>query len=94
MSRCWQELPQDQYDGLKQKLLTTMTQYQGPKIVLTRICVAMSGFIIHSSPDHWRDPITDIITMFAPHVTGAAPNMRSLTLLLELLTGDTDQLIN
>jgi len=86
VSRCWAELPQDQYDGLRQKLVDTMTGYQGPKIVLTRICVAMSGFIIHSAPDHWRDPITDIINMFSPQLAGAAPNMRSLTLLLELLT--------
>ena len=63
-----------------------MTQYNGPKIVLTRICVAMSGFIIHSAPDHWGSPITDIISMFSPHLQGASPNMRSLTLLLELLT--------
>jgi len=86
VSRCWSELPADQYDGLRKKLLDTMTQYQGPKIVLTRICVAMSGFIIHSAPDHWQDPISDIINMFSPHLQGSTPNLRSLTLLLELLT--------
>ena len=48
-----------------------MLHAQGPKIVLTRICVAMSGFIIHSAPDHWRDPITDIINMFSPQVSAS-----------------------
>ena len=28
VSRCWAELPQDQYDGLRQKLVDTMTGYQ------------------------------------------------------------------
>ena len=75
VSRCWSELPADQYDGLRKKLLDTMTGYQGPKIVLTRICVAMSGFIIHSAPDHWRDPITDIISMFSPHLQGQGDSL-------------------
>ena len=48
-----------------------MTGYTGPKIVLTRICVAMSGFIIHSAPDHWPSPITDIISLFSPHLQAA-----------------------
>ena len=29
VSRCWSELPADQYDGLRKKLLDTMTGYQG-----------------------------------------------------------------
>ena len=86
VSRCWSELPVEKYPELRKKLLDTMTGYQGPKIVLTRICVAMSGFIIHSSPEHWQHPISDILNMFAPHLQGATPNMRSLTLMLELLT--------
>ena len=45
-----------------------MTEYQGPKIVLTRICVAASGLVIHSVPDHWPAPITDIIQIFQPQI--------------------------
>ena len=63
-----------------------MTAYQGPKIVLTRICVAVSGLVIHCVPGHWPEPITDLISMFQPQLTGPNPNYRSLTLLLELLT--------
>ena len=62
-----------------------MTAYQGPKIVLTRICVAVSGLVIHCVPEHWPEPITDIISMFQPQLTGPNLNYRSLTLLLELL---------
>jgi len=84
VSRCWQELPPQQYQGLRKRLLDTMTSYQGPKIVLTRICVAVSGLVIHSVPEHWPSPITDIIQLFQPQVQ--AGQLRSLTLLLELLT--------
>ena len=41
---------------------------QGPKIVLTRICVAVSGLVIHSVPDHWPQPINDLISMFQPQL--------------------------
>ena len=41
---------------------------QGPKIVLTRICVAVSGLVIHSVPEHWPQPINDLISMFQPQL--------------------------
>lgn len=86
VSRCWGELRPEQFPGLRKRLLDTMTSYQGPKIVLTRICVAVSGLVIHCVPEHWPEPITDIISMFQPQLSGPNPNFRSLTLLLELLT--------
>ena len=86
VNRCWSEFQPEQYPGLRKRLLDTMTAYQGPKIVLTRICVAVSGLVIHCVPGHWPEPITDIISMFQPQLTGPNPNYRSLTLLLELLT--------
>merc|ERR1719163_2137720 len=38
VSRCWAELPAEQVPGLRTRLLELLTSYQGPKIVLTRIC--------------------------------------------------------
>ena len=46
---------------------------------------AVSGLVIHCVPGHWPEPITDLISMFQPQLTGPNPNYRSLTLLLELL---------
>lgn len=37
------EVPQDQYDGLRSKLLEKIVEFgAGPKIVLTRLCVTVS----------------------------------------------------
>ena len=37
------EIPADQYDGLRNKLLEKIIEFgAGPKIVLTRLCVAVS----------------------------------------------------
>ena len=84
VNRCWSEFQPEQYPGLRKRLLDTMTAYQGPKIVLTRICVAVSGLVIHCVPGHWPEFI-DLISMFQPQLTGPNLNYRSLTLLLELL---------
>ena len=84
VSRCWAELPVEQYPGLRTRLLELLTSYQGPKIVLTRICVAVSGLVIHSAPDHWPNPVTDLIRLFQPQLQGG--QVRPLTVLLELLT--------
>ena len=73
--------------------------------MLTRICVAVSGLVIHSVPEHWPQPINDLISMFQPQLASGqvreavtiqdlielmviiqTPQVRPLTLLLELLT--------
>lgn len=57
VSRYWAELKPEQHPALRKKLLDTIVTYQGPKIVLTRICVAVSGLVIHSVSDNWQQPI-------------------------------------
>ncbi|CAG2234836.1 unnamed protein product [Mytilus edulis] len=43
ISRFWHEVPPDQYDGLRSRLLDKIIEFgAGPKIVLTRLCVALS----------------------------------------------------
>lgn len=84
VSRSWSELKPEQYPALRKKLLDTIVSYAGSKIVLTRICVAVSGLVIHSVPDHWENPIQDLMNLFQPGIT--AENLRPLALLLELLT--------
>jgi len=84
VSRGWNELKQDQIPTLRKKLLDTVVSYTGPKIVLTRICVAVSGLVIHSIGITWQNPIQDLMNMLQPLMTG--DNIRPLLLLLELLT--------
>jgi len=84
VSRCWGELNPEQYMDLRKRLLDLLVTYSGPKIVLTRLCVAVSGLVIHSTPEHWQTPVQDLIAMFQPNISSS--NLRPLVLLLELLT--------
>lgn len=84
VSRCWGELSSEQYPGLRKRLMELLTSPRLPKIVLTRICVAVSGLVIHSVPEHWPAPITDLINLFKPQISTG--QIKPLVLLLELLT--------
>ena len=58
--------------------------------------MAVSGLVIHSVPEHWPNPITDLIEGFKPQLSTGQVSLwstlslllqvRPLTLLLELLT--------
>ncbi len=39
--------------------MDTVVTYTGPKIVLTRICVAVAGLVIHSIGHTWENPIKE-----------------------------------
>lgn len=65
ISRYWNEVPAEQYDGLRNKLLQKIIEFgSGPKIVLTRLCVAVSSLILHMTPEHWPDPLLTLIQTF------------------------------
>lgn len=41
--RCWNEVPEDHYEFLKKRILEAIINYaMGPKIVLNRLCIAVS----------------------------------------------------
>lgn len=41
--RCWNEVPPENYDDLKEKLLQSVFAYaKGPKIVTNRLCIGVS----------------------------------------------------
>lgn len=41
--RCWNEVPPESYDELKEKLLQAVFTYsKGPKIVTNRLCIGVS----------------------------------------------------
>ena len=81
VGRFFHEVPSDQYEGLRRKIVDLLTGYKGPHIVRTRLCVAMADLLIHSIPDRWSGPVPDVINLFGQGSTGHAP-----TILLELLT--------
>ena len=49
-------------DELRQNILEVVFHYApGPRIVLTRVCVALSALVIHLVTDYWETAVSDII---------------------------------
>ncbi|CAH0407640.1 unnamed protein product [Chilo suppressalis] len=73
--RCWNEVPPESYEELKEKILQAVFTYSnGPKIVTNRLCISLAAFILQQGT-------TDLATLLRP--LSAAENM---SLLLEVLT--------
>lgn len=96
ISRHWSDLPADQHEGLRTQLLSHILHFsQGPKMVLTRLCVALAAMALNLIPQAWSQPVADMVRAFQPQKpdseggSGAEatqdPHAHCLTL-LELLT--------
>ncbi|XP_030258338.1 importin-13-like [Sparus aurata] len=96
ISRHWSDLPADQHEGLRMQLLSHILHFsQGPKMVLTRLCVALAAMALNLIPQAWSQPVADMVRAFQPQKpdseggSGAEatqdPHAHCLTL-LELLT--------
>lgn len=65
--RHWSDLPADQHEGLRMQLLSHVLQFSsGPKMVLTRLCVALAAMALHLIPQAWSRPVADMVTAFQP----------------------------
>lgn len=65
INRFWTEIPPEQYESLRSNLLEQIINFRaGPKLILTRLCIALSSFTLHSMPDVWKDPIPSLISIF------------------------------
>ncbi|XP_026729425.1 importin-13 [Trichoplusia ni] len=73
--RCWNEVPPESYDELKDKILQAVFTYsKGPKIVTNRLCISLAAFILQQGT-------VDLATILRP-----LSNVENTTLLLEVLT--------
>ncbi|XP_047020065.1 importin-13 [Helicoverpa zea] len=73
--RCWNEVPPESYEELKDKLLQAVFTYsKGPKIVTNRLCISLAAFILQQGT-------VDLATILRPLST-----VENTTLLLEVLT--------
>ena len=57
VSKCWCELPKEHYTSLKDQLIAFISQFAtcSPKIVMSKLCLSLASFVIHSSPDFWEN---------------------------------------
>ncbi|XP_064604586.1 importin-13-like [Liolophura sinensis] len=87
IARYWKEVPHDQYLSLRTRLFERIFQFTtGPKMVLTRLCVAMSALALHTMPDVWPDPVYDMISTFQQEDIPNLSSVQKATVLLDLLT--------
>lgn len=83
----WSEVPPEQYDALKKQLLQAVVSYAvGPKIVLNRLCIALSAYILQTCPSHWPAAIPELLSMFQPSNLPSIPPDKTVWILLEVLT--------
>lgn len=96
ISRHWSDLPADQQESLRMQLLSHILHFSsGPKMVLTRLCVALASMALNLIPQAWSQPVADMVRAFQPQIpdtedeSGAKaaqdPHAHCLAL-LELLT--------
>ncbi|KFM72623.1 Importin-13, partial [Stegodyphus mimosarum] len=87
ITKHWNELPYNLYEPLREKLLQALfTHISGPRLILTRLCIAMSSFIIQTITDFWPTAISDLTNAFQPQNIPDASPQQIAHALLELLT--------
>ncbi|XP_061192504.1 importin-13-like [Saccostrea echinata] len=65
ISRYWAEVPPEQYDNLRSRLLQKIMELcSGDKIVTTRLCISLACLILHMTPEEWPDPVPQLISTF------------------------------
>eukprot|EP00731_Ephydatia_muelleri_P019156 Em0011g1196a len=62
ISKSWSELPADQYEPLRAELLKAVLKFStGHRVVLTRLCVALTHFAFHTMPELWPHAVVSMI---------------------------------
>ncbi|KAM6920730.1 importin-13-like isoform 2-T2 [Lycodopsis pacificus] len=90
ISHHWSDLPTDQHESLRMQLLSHILHFSsGPKMVLTRLCVALASMALNLIPQVWSQPVADMVRAFQPQKAdseGAQDPQAHCLALLELLT--------
>ncbi|XP_071841095.1 importin-13-like [Apostichopus japonicus] len=87
ISKFWKELSPEQYDTLRTKLFEKIFLFStGEKIVLRRLCVALSAFTLNTAPEVWPDAIAGSIDTFQQVNSTGLDEVHKCTALLEFLT--------
>ncbi|XP_053739702.1 importin-13-like [Synchiropus splendidus] len=68
ISRHWSDLPSTEHENLRMQLLSNILHFSsGPKMLLTRLCVALASMALNLIPQAWSHPVADIVQAFQPH---------------------------
>ncbi len=56
ISKSWSELPEEHYMSLKDQIIHFICEFVGgPKIVVSKLCLALASFLVHALPDFWSE---------------------------------------
>ncbi|CAL8343866.1 unnamed protein product [Merluccius merluccius] len=67
ISRHWGDLQADQHQSLQNQLLSHVLRFSsGPRMVLTRLCVALASLALNLIPQAWPQPVADLVRAFQP----------------------------
>ncbi|MED6277607.1 Importin-13, partial [Characodon lateralis] len=65
--RHWRDLPAEQHEDLRIQLLSHILHFSsGPRMVLTRLCVALASMALNLIPQAWSKPVADMVRAFQP----------------------------
>ncbi|XP_074641509.1 importin-13-like [Tubulanus polymorphus] len=87
ISRFWHEVPADHVPELRHKIFDKILQYaNGPRIVLTRMCITLSVLTIQATPELWPNAVSEMVTTFQHLQHPQLQAGHACCILLELLT--------
>lgn len=67
ISRHWDDLPLEQHETLRTQLMSHILHFSsGPKMVLTRLSVALASLALNLIPQSWPQPVADMVRAFEP----------------------------
>ncbi|KAM4728316.1 importin-13-like [Anableps anableps] len=73
--RHWGDLPAEQHEDLRMQLLSHILCFSsGPKMVLTRLCVALAAMALNLIPQAWSQPVADMLRAFQPQKPDSQDN--------------------
>ncbi|XP_063226596.1 importin-13 isoform X2 [Bacillus rossius redtenbacheri] len=85
--KSWHEIPVDQYESLKRQILQSILNYcMGPKIVLNKLCIALTAYVFQTLTTHWPSAIPELLATFQPSNLVDLPPARTVWILLQILT--------
>lgn len=94
ISSNWQDLSSGFRESLRSQLVNHVCHFAlGPKMVLTRLCVALASLILRTLLDSWPSAVPDLLQAFQS-AEGAAEAAGRRLALLEVLTVLPEELLS
>uniref|UniRef100_W8B5B8 Importin-13 n=1 Tax=Ceratitis capitata TaxID=7213 RepID=W8B5B8_CERCA len=92
LMKYWHEVPRENHEELKQKIFEKIIQFaNGPKLVLNRLCIALSAYILHML-EEWPTAIEDVISTFQNQQIPNVNKEMQLWIMLEVLLAIPEEL--